>query len=439
MIAYILCFVLGAALGLFASEFADRWGCSQRYRSSLPKKIFIAFTAGLAAAALYAWEVEMGMLMPAHMPTMKVFSAHEAFGYFLIFFLRYALHLLLFVFLLAATLTDFYEMIIPDTITITGTVCALCLAVLLPYAPLPATVLLNEDDMANTAKFHEGDLPKLAETHPELTEYLAESLEMFRWYKENKVAVAPINVWSPNKPQWDFPYRIGIGDKGSVVIPKFLPAMIFLWWFWCFAMLDRVWYTQLPFRKAHAIFWRYLYRSPRTKYIIAAALLGPIGLALIVFVPEGAFVLMANVEIALYSSLVGMATGMMLVWGVRLVARWVLGVEAMGFGDVTLMGMIGAFLGWQAVLLVFFLAPFFGLVYGIINVAIGRGRAVPYGPFLCLAAVTVVIFWRFVWQETAEYFAFGIGTIGIALLVLLVVFGGLLHVVHKIFAGLRRD
>ena len=33
----------------------------------------------------------------------------------------------------------------------------------------------------------------------------------------------------------------------------------------------------------------------------------------------------------------------------------------MGLGDVTLMGMIGAFMGWQAAVLTFFLAPFIGL------------------------------------------------------------------------------
>ena len=40
-----------------------------------------------------------------------------------------------------------------------------------------------------------------------------------------------------------------------------------------------------------------------------------------------------------------------------------LGREAMGFGDVTLMAMIGAFLGWQAAVLTFFLGAFFGLAH----------------------------------------------------------------------------
>jgi prepilin signal peptidase PulO-like enzyme (type II secretory pathway) len=185
-----------------------------------------------------------------------------------------------------------------------------------------------------------------------------------------------------------------------------------------------VWYTKLPFRKANAIFWRYLYRSPRTKYYIVAAVVAPICFALI---PEDS-------KIALQSALVGMAMGMVLIWSVRLVAQYILGVEAMGFGDVTLMGMIGAFLGWQAALLVFFMAPFFGLVYGIINVALGRGKAVPYGPFLCLATVSVVIFWSPIWSVTAEYFAFGIGVIGTILFGFLFVFAGLLHVVHKIMS-----
>ena len=42
----------------------------------------------------------------------------------------------------------------------------------------------------------------------------------------------------------------------------------------------------------------------------------------------------------------------------------------MGVGDVTLMGMIGAFLGWQPCLMIFFLAPFFGLLVGVLTILI---------------------------------------------------------------------
>ena len=57
----------------------------------------------------------------------------------------------------------------------------------------------------------------------------------------------------------------------------------------------------------------------------------------------------------------GLVVGVGLTQFVRKSAGFVLRREAMGFGDVTLMGMIGAFLGWQAAVLTFFLAPFFGI------------------------------------------------------------------------------
>jgi prepilin signal peptidase PulO-like enzyme (type II secretory pathway) len=380
---YIFLFLIGAFLGWLACEFADRWGCSQRYQSALPKKLFILFVSGIAAAWLYWWEVQMGMLLPAGTKDFFFTDAQ-----------RYGILLILFTFLLAATLTDFYEMIIPDSITIIGTFTALLATLLFPYAAL---------------------------------------LEQSPWRAEH---ATPIHVWSPNPQSLLFL----TGDYPLLVITL-------LWWFWCFAMLDRVWYTKLPFHKANAIFWRYLYRSPRTKYIAATAVIVPIGFTFardILLMVEPFTTLIGcppdyEINRVLLSALVGMATGMILVWGIRLVARYVLGIEAMGFGDVTLMGMIGAFLGWQAVLLVFFAAPFFGLVYGIVNLALGKGRAVPYGPFLCLATVVVVIAWSPIWGATAEYFSFGIEIIGLALLGLLVLFGGLLHVVHKIMSGRSRS
>lgn len=66
--------------------------------------------------------------------------------------------------------------------------------------------------------------------------------------------------------------------------------------------------------------------------------------------------------------------------------------EAMGGGDVKLMAMIGAFLGWQLALLTFFIAPIFGSVVGVILKAKDGRDVIPYGPYLSLAAVTS-IFW----------------------------------------------
>ena len=66
--------------------------------------------------------------------------------------------------------------------------------------------------------------------------------------------------------------------------------------------------------------------------------------------------------------------------------------ESMGGGDIKLMGMIGAFLGWQRALLTFFLAPFFGVVIGVINLVTKKDHTIPYGPFLSLAAL-LSLFW----------------------------------------------
>lgn len=66
--------------------------------------------------------------------------------------------------------------------------------------------------------------------------------------------------------------------------------------------------------------------------------------------------------------------------------------ESMGGGDVKLLAMIGAFMGWQMAVLTFFLAPFLGIVVGIVNLATKKDHTIPYGPFLSIAAL-VALFW----------------------------------------------
>lgn len=64
--------------------------------------------------------------------------------------------------------------------------------------------------------------------------------------------------------------------------------------------------------------------------------------------------------------------------------------SSMGGGDVKLLAMIGAFLGWQKALITFFIAPLFGVVVGVVNLVTKKDHTIAYGPFLALAAVVAL-------------------------------------------------
>ncbi len=66
--------------------------------------------------------------------------------------------------------------------------------------------------------------------------------------------------------------------------------------------------------------------------------------------------------------------------------------ESMGGGDVKLLAMIGAFLGWKNAVIAFFLAPFLGLILGIVNLVSKKDHTIPYGPFLSIAALLALFF-----------------------------------------------
>lgn len=65
---------------------------------------------------------------------------------------------------------------------------------------------------------------------------------------------------------------------------------------------------------------------------------------------------------------------------------------AMGFGDVKLMAAIGAFLGWQAVLVALVVSVFAGAIIGLVMLAMKKGNKIPFGPYLAIGAV-VALFW----------------------------------------------
>ena len=70
--------------------------------------------------------------------------------------------------------------------------------------------------------------------------------------------------------------------------------------------------------------------------------------------------------------------------------------ESMGGGDIKMAAMMGAFLGWQKVILVFMLGASIGLVISIVLMAISakfrRERMIPFGPFLATACFVALLY-----------------------------------------------
>jgi prepilin signal peptidase PulO-like enzyme (type II secretory pathway) len=106
----------------------------------------------------------------------------------------------------------------------------------------------------------------------------------------------------------------------------------------------------------------------------------------------------------LVSSLGGLAVSAGMVWLTRAGASRALGREAMGLGDVTLMAMVGAWLGWQPCVLACFLAVFIGLAHGVAQLVLHSETELPFGPSLCLGAALVVVGWRPLWGRTEPFF-----------------------------------
>jgi leader peptidase (prepilin peptidase) / N-methyltransferase len=95
------------------------------------------------------------------------------------------------------------------------------------------------------------------------------------------------------------------------------------------------------------------------------------------------------------SALIGVLVG----GGFLLALAWAYeaftGVEGMGGGDIKLLAMIGAFLGWTAIPFTLFFASLTGSVIGLgfmIGKGVGRRFALPFAPFLCLGALLYLLF-----------------------------------------------
>jgi prepilin signal peptidase PulO-like enzyme (type II secretory pathway) len=277
---------------------------------------------------------------------------------------QFLAHVILISLMAMATFIDFDEQTIPDSITVPGTLIGL----LLLWA-LPSCALIVAD-------FGGRGMP---------------------------AALGFMHLASPNLlPGWvDGPNGLG------------LALAIFV--LWCFGLLDRRWIMRSGLQRAIALFLHGLFRNSAWIKIAVIAAVGSVAITA-AWLNGG-----ANWG-SLLTSLCGLAGGAGTVWAIRIVGTLALKKEAMGFGDVTLMGMVGAFIGWQAATLAFFLAPFAGVIVALFQLIVIRETRIAYGPYLCVASLGLVLTWGRLWPEWAEgIYALGpfLGAIFFSLLALM--------------------
>jgi len=336
------------------------------------RPMLVELCCGIGLAWLYWWEVDQMALLPVPVPQAVAVLVMP------VLHTQFACHAVLLTIMLAGSLIDVDERIIPDTITVPGTLIGLAAVAAWPWVLLP------------------------------------------HWIKvmPGVVEVEFVHLTSPHA----WPSALG-------GFPLWRPLVLGLacWWLWCFALMPRTWYARHGRLRAVGLCLARLRRERATWVIAALGAVGSLGITTVWCGGQERW-------IGLLSSLVGMAASGGLIWLVRVIGTAVLRREAMGFGDVTLMAMIGALLGWQACLMVFFLAPFAGLVIGVSGLILRRGSEIPYGPFLCLAAVVVLVRWQALWNWGVGVFQLGWIVPG-AVLVCLVLMAGLLGLWRLLLAA----
>ncbi len=341
------------------------------------RPLLIEFSIGLGLVWFWHWNMQGGLYGGSSVRLVAdqiALTAHWNFGWFLF-------HSILIALMIVATFIDFDEQLIPDWVTVPGTLIALLGHVISPTLRLPFT-------------------------EPEL---LADR-------------IGSLSYWSPDTPSFWHESPSGL-----------LTALIILA-FWFFMLLPKTFTLRFglarglqlliasilrPRRRTTAAVGRIQNRQIFTQTKIFTLLTLALMLLCVVVYWLG-----GERWSALFDSLLGLAMGGGVVWAVRIIASQALGEEAMGLGDVTLMTMIGAFLGWQAALLTFVLAPFTSIIVAVTQVVFNRENRLAFGPYLCLAAMIVLIGWNFVWNEWAAKGVFEIG--GTFLLVVILVCLGLM-------------
>jgi leader peptidase (prepilin peptidase) / N-methyltransferase len=284
----------------------------------------------------------------------------------------FVFHSVIFTLMVAATFIDFDEQTIPDIITLPGTLFSLLVATLPWRSWLPADVY---------------------------------------WDNQSGITEATFNV--------PWPFDAGWLERSGLWLA------LAIWSVWCFALTDRHLVLRNGLLRAVGYLCHGIRRNPTSR---ALGVMWIVGLVAVV----GVWIQSGDAFHGLLTSLIGLAVGGGAVWAVRLVAGLAMGQEAMGFGDVTLMAMLGAALGWQCAMLSCFFAPMLAICVVLIQFLVTRQPAVPFGPYLCGGTVLTVLGWDLFWNRTfSQYVLLGEVLVWI-LVVALVAMGAMLAIWQQI-------
>jgi leader peptidase (prepilin peptidase)/N-methyltransferase len=308
------------------------------------RPLLIELTMGIGFAALYWYEVDRDAIFPSGQfafipPGLKTpLTLH----------LQFLSHLVLISLMMVATFIDLDEQTIPDAITVPGTLLGIGFAIAFPQARPLVNVPSVVAGMGYTAE---------------------------RLHLASGTGRPGISDW----PAWLN------GAAGLALALACFAA-------WCVAIVPWTWTTRRGLAMAVRFWLASVVRRPSTIPISIMGVFVSIVIATIWSIGGSRWE-------SLLSSLVGLAVGGGTIWAVRIVGSAALQQEAMGFGDVTLMAMVGSFTGWQPTLIIFFLAPFSAILIAVAQYVVSRRHDIAFGPYLCLASLFWILKSGIIWRE----------------------------------------